>query len=121
MLVDRRHVYDVLALLRDDPDCGFDVLTDVTAVHWPQRAEPFDVVHLLYSMPRNRRLRIKCHAEADPVVPSVVSLWPSANWLERECHDMYGIVFEGHPDLRRILMPDDYDGHPLRKDFPLKR
>jgi len=111
---------EVLAFLRDDPDCAFDFLTDVTAVHWPARPEPFDVVFLLYSFPRNLRLRVKTHAGPEPRVPSATDLWPGANWLERECYDMFGVVFDGHPDLRRILMPDDFEGWPLRKEFPLK-
>jgi len=120
ILVETDRLYEVLAFLRDDAETAFDFLTDVTAVHWPRRERPFDVVHLLYSMSRNRRLRIKCEVGEPPRVPSVVSLWPGADWMERECYDMFGIVFEGHPDLRRILMPEDYDGWPLRKEFPLK-
>ncbi len=111
---------DVLAFLRDDPDCAFDFLTDVTAVHWPDREQPFEVVYHLYSMGRNVRLRVKAAAGPEPRVPSSVSLWPAANWLERECFDMFGVVFEDHPDLRRILMPEDFDRWPMRKDFPLK-
>lgn len=114
-------VLDVLGQLRDDDACPFDMLTDVTAVHWPGREKPFDVVWLLYSLSGNRRLRVKVRAGEDEPVPSAVSLWPTAGWLERECFDMFGIRFEGHPDHRRILMPDDYEGWPLRKDFPLKR
>jgi NADH-quinone oxidoreductase subunit C len=115
---------EVLAFLRDDPSLQFDFLTDVTAVHWPARPEPFDIVYQLYSFPRNVRLRVKARLGADAGtgsrVPSVVSLWPAAGWLERECFDMFGIVFDDHPDLRRILMPEDFDGYPLRKEFPLK-
>ncbi len=111
---------DVLTFLRDDPDCAFDYLTDVTAVHWPAREQPFDVVYMLYSFSRNARLRVRAALGPEPKVPTAVPLWPAADWLERECFDMFGIVFEGHPDLRRILMTPDYDAHPLRKDFPLK-
>ncbi len=111
---------DVLAFLRDDPECAFDFLTDVTVVHWPNRPQPFELVHLLYSLSRNKRLRIKTRLGEEPVAPSVVSIWPTANWLERECFDMFGVSFEGHPDPRRILMPDDFEGWPLRKAFPLK-
>ena len=111
----------MLAFLRDDERAGFVFLTDVTAVHWPSREKPFDVCWLVYSFARNKRLRIKAHLGADESAPSAVSIWPAANWLERECYDMFGIPFDGHPDLRRILMPDDYDGWPLRKEHPLKR
>lgn len=111
---------DVLAFLRDAPETRFDMLTDVTAVHWPGRPEPFEVVYHLYSLPRNVRLRVKTNAGPEPRVPSAVPLWPGAGWLERECYDMFGVVFDGHPDLRRILMPEEFGEWPLRKDFPLK-
>jgi NADH-quinone oxidoreductase subunit C len=110
----------VLAFLRDDADLAFDMLTDVTAVHWPARELPFEIVWLLYSFPRNVRLRVKARVADPPRIPSAVPLWAGAGWLERECYDMFGVVFEGHPDLRRILMPEDFDAHPLRKEFPLK-
>ena len=120
LTVPTEQISDVLAFLRDDEACAFDFLTDVTAVHWPSRPLPFEVVYHLYSFPRNARLRVKCHAGNEPEVPSVVELWPTANWLERECYDMFGVVFTGHPDLTRILMTEDYEGWPLRKEFPLK-
>lgn len=113
-------ITEVLAFLRDDEECAFDFLTDVTAVHWPSRELPFEVVYHLYSFPRNVRLRVKCSLGPDPEIPSVVELWPTANWLERECYDMFGIRFTGHPNLTRILMTEDYEGWPLRKEFPLK-
>lgn len=113
-------VLDVLEFLRSDPECAFDFLTDVTAVHWPARAEePFDVVYHLYSFERNVRLRVVCPLAGDTIA-SATPVWAGAGWLERECYDMFGIRFEGHPDLRRILMPEDYDGWPLRKENPLK-
>jgi NADH-quinone oxidoreductase subunit C len=97
----------------------FDMLVDLTAVDWPKREKRFDVILILYSFPKNERVRLKAHAgEAEPV-PSVCEIWPAANWLERECYDMFGIVFEGHPDLKRILMPDEWQGHPLRKDYDI--
>ena len=111
---------DVLTFLRDDAELAFDFLTDVTAVHYPGRAKPFDVVYLLYSFRRNARFRVTVQVDATPRVPSVVALWPTAGWLERECYDMFGVIFDGHPDLRRILMPEGFDGHPLRKEFALK-
>ncbi len=120
LIVAPEALLDVLAFLRDDGGCDFDFLTDVTALHWPGREKPFEMVYQLYSFSRNKRLRLKCAVGVDPVVPSVSPLWPTANWLERECYDMFGVQFEGHPNLRRILMPADYEGWPLRKEFPLK-
>jgi NADH-quinone oxidoreductase subunit C len=99
----------------------FDMLTDLTAVDWPKREKRFDIVLNLYSFPKNERLRLKAHAGEHDAVPSVCELWPAANWLERECYDMFGIVFEGHPDPKRILLPDEWQGHPLRKDYDILR
>lgn len=97
----------------------FDFLTDVTAVDWPKREKRFDVVLNLYSFAKNERLRLKAHASETESVPSVTSVWPTANWLEREAFDMFGIRFEGHPNLKRILLPDEWQGHPLRKDYDI--
>lgn len=117
VLVAREKLREIARYCRDDEK--FDYLVDLTAVDWPKRAERFDVVLNLYSFPKNERLRLKAYAgERDPV-PSVVEIWPTANWLERECYDMFGILFEGHPDLKRILMPDEWQGHPLRKDYDI--
>jgi NADH-quinone oxidoreductase subunit C len=102
---------------RDDEK--FDMLVDLTAVDWPKREKRFDVILILYSFAKNERLRLKAHAGEIEPVPSVCEIWPAANWLERECYDMFGIVFEGHPDLKRILMPDEWQGHPLRKDYDI--
>jgi NADH-quinone oxidoreductase subunit C len=113
-------VPEVLRFLRDDPELAFDFLTDVTAVHWPAREKPFDIVYLLYSFRRNARLRVKVRLGPTPRIPTATTVWPGAGWLERECYDMFGVVFDGHPDLRRILMPEDFDEFPLRKEFPLK-
>ena len=107
--------------LRDDATTGYKLLLDVTAVHWPDDAMPMEVVYHLYSPARNDRLRLKVRTGDRGPVPSVTGLWASANWNERETFDMFGIVFEGHPDLRRILMPDDYTDYPLRKELPLFR
>jgi len=115
IVADRSIVYDVLQLLRDDEQ--FDYCVDVTAVHYPQREQQFDVVWVLYSFAKNQRMRVKTKIAESSTVASVVPLWPAANWLERECYDMFGIHFEGHPDLRRILLPDGWKGHPLRKDY----
>ncbi|MFZ3215445.1 MAG: NADH-quinone oxidoreductase subunit C [Candidatus Acidiferrales bacterium] len=97
----------------------FDMLVDLTAVDWPKRENRFDVVVNLYSFGKNERLRMKAHAGENEPAPSLCEIWPAANWLERECYDMFGIVFEGHPDLKRILLPDEWQGHPLRKDYDI--
>jgi NADH-quinone oxidoreductase subunit C len=97
----------------------FDMLVDLTAVDWPKREKRFDVVLNLYSFAKNERLRLKAHAGETESAPSVCEIWASANWMERECYDMFGIVFEGHPELKRILLPDEWQGHPLRKDYDI--
>ena len=97
----------------------FDLLSDLTAVDWPKREKRFDVVLNLYSFAKNERLRVKAHAGDGEQVPSVSGVWPTANWLEREAFDMFGIVFAGHPDLRRILLPDEWQGYPLRKNYDI--
>jgi NADH-quinone oxidoreductase subunit C len=125
-LVDRARLLEVMAFLRDDPESAFDMLTDVTAVDYlgyPGRSGPrFELVYHLYSLARNGRLRVKVGVEESSCeAPSLVGLWPSANWLEREVWDMYGIRFAGHPDLRRLLLYEEFEGHPLRKDYPKER
>ena len=97
----------------------FDMLVDLTAVDWPKREKRFDVVLNLYSFAKNERLRLKAYAGENEPAPSVCAIWPAANWMERECYDMFGIVFEGHPNLTRILLPDEWQGHPLRKDYDI--
>jgi len=122
IVVARDRIVDVCTFLRDDPEHRYDLLSDLTAVDWlPKEREPrFQIVYHLLSIPNNQRLRLKIGVEEDePIAPSVVSVWPTANWLEREVYDMYGIRFANHPDLRRILMPDDWPTYPLRKDVPL--
>jgi NADH-quinone oxidoreductase subunit C len=107
--------------LRDAPDALFDFCSDVTATDWPPRAEGrFDVVYCLYSTRLRHRIRVKVKAADHQPVPSVTGLWPAANWLEREVYDMFGVNFTGHPDRRRILMPEDWQGFPERKDYPLE-
>lgn len=116
-------VLEMLRSLRDDAECPFDVLTDLTAVDYLRLDHPerFAVVYQLTSLLRNERLRLKAYvSEARCEIESAHALWGDANWLEREVWDMYGIRFLNHPDLRRILTPDTYTGHPLRKDYPLK-
>jgi len=112
---------EVARWLRDDPATAYDMLTDVTAVHWPDDPQPMEIVYHLYSIARNDRLRLKVRSGDRGPVPTLSELWDSAEWNERETYDMLGIEFEGHPDLRRILMPDDYTEHPLRKELPLYR
>jgi NADH-quinone oxidoreductase subunit C len=115
--VDRSLIPDILRLLRDEEQ--FDYCVDITAVHYPKREKQFDVVWILYSFPRNQRMRVKTQIADGATLPSSVSIWPTANWLEREIYDMFGIQFEGHPDLKRILLPDGWKGFPLRKDYDI--
>ncbi|PYU25938.1 MAG: NADH-quinone oxidoreductase subunit C [Acidobacteria bacterium] len=125
-LLDRRQAILVIAadrLLeiarysRDEED--FNLLVDLTAVDWPKREKRFDLVLNLYSFPKNERLRIKALVAENEPVPSVESVWPTANWLEREAFDMFGIVFEGHSNLKRLLLPEEWQGYPLRKDYDI--
>lgn len=102
---------------RDDE--SFNMLSDLTAVDWPKREKRFDLILNLYSFSKNERLRLKAHVGENEPVSSVTSVWPAANWLEREAYDMFGIIFEGHPDLRRILLPEEWQGYPLRKDYDI--
>ena len=111
---------EMCAFLRDDPGCRFDYLSDLTAVDWPTREKRFDLVASLYSTGLRQRVRVKARVAEGEAVPSVTGVWPASNWLEREVFDMFGITFAGHPDLRRLLMPADWQGHPQRKDYPLE-
>ena len=115
VIADQSIVAQVLQAMRDEEE--FDYCVDVTAVHYPKREKQFDVLWILYSFARNERVRIKTMIAEGESAPSVTSLWETANWLEREVFDMFGIQFDGHPDLRRILLPDGWKGHPLRKDY----
>jgi NADH-quinone oxidoreductase subunit C len=120
--VARDAAHEILRALRDEPDFSFDLLADLTAVDWPERTPRFDVVYQLGSVRQPRRLRVKIGVDAsDPAVASAVEIWRAADWLERECFDMFGIRFTGHPDLRRILLYDSFEGHPLRKDYPVQK
>ncbi|MFJ6326787.1 MULTISPECIES: NADH-quinone oxidoreductase subunit C [unclassified Rhizobium] len=112
------NVIALLTFLRDDAKCGFVNMTDICGVDWPQRAERFDVVYHLLSPKKNLRIRIKVPVGEDQPVPSACGIYPGADWFERETWDMYGVLFTGHPDLRRILTDYGFEGHPLRKDFP---
>jgi NADH-quinone oxidoreductase subunit C len=126
-VVERAAIVDVLRFCRDDADLGFDMLSDLTAVDFlkfPGREDGarFEVVYHLYSIAHNHRVRLKVKVDEDEaVVPTAVAVWPIANWLEREVWDMFGIRFEGHPDPRRLLMYEEFVGHPLRKDYPITR
>lgn len=106
--------------LRVTPGAEFDACSDVTATDWPPRTPRFDLIYCLYSTRRQHRVRLKVRVAIDAAAPSVASIWPAASWLEREVFDLFGIRFDGHPDLRRILMPDEWQGHPQRKDYPLE-
>ena len=117
LIVAADRLLDVARHLRES---GFDFLNDLTAVDWPPRAERFDVVYCLTSIAQKQRVRLKVRTADGQPLPTVTTVWPSANWLEREVWDMFGVRFEGHPDLRRILLPDEWQGHPQRKDYPLE-
>jgi NADH-quinone oxidoreductase subunit C len=109
----------VMRFLRDDARCQFINFIDVTAVDWPGREQRFDVVYHLLSPKLNLRIRVKTPTDEDTAVPSIIDVFPGAEWFERETYDLYGVVFTGHPDMRRILTDYGFEGHPLRKDFPL--
>jgi NADH-quinone oxidoreductase subunit C len=117
LVVDAATLREISLYARDDET--FNYLSDLTAVDWPRREKRFDVVLNLYSFSKNERLRLKAHAADNEIVPSVSNVWPTANWLEREVYDMFGIRFEGHPNLKRILLPDEWQGYPLRKDYDI--
>ncbi|MDP3262805.1 MAG: NADH-quinone oxidoreductase subunit C [Tabrizicola sp.] len=113
-----QYLQGLVEFLRDDASCRFTSLVDITAIDYPDRAARFDVVYHFLSMYQNHRIRLKVAVRAEDMVPSIHTLHPSANWFEREVFDMFGILFSGHPDLRRILTDYGFRGHPLRKDFP---
>jgi NADH-quinone oxidoreductase subunit C len=117
--VNREAVVDVMAFLHDDANCLFKSLVDIAGVDYPEREERFDVVYQLLSHQHNTRIRVKVSTDEQTAVPSVVAIYPASGWYEREAWDLYGIMFAGNPDLRRILTDYGFDGHPLRKDFPL--
>jgi len=118
--IDRSRIVEVCNALKKDSDTPFNYLSDLTCVHYPDHKEaPFEVVYNLYSIPANERVRLKVAVNGEGV-DSVTGVWPSADWPEREVYDLFGVVFRNHPDLRRILLPPDWEGHPLRKDYPLE-
>jgi NADH-quinone oxidoreductase subunit C len=114
-----RDIVSVMRFLRDDPRCLFWNIIDVTAVDWPSRERRFDVVYHLLSPKHNFRIRVKTETDEAAPVPSIIEVFPGADWFERETYDLYGIAFTGHPDMRRLLTDYGFEGHPLRKDFPL--
>ena len=119
VLVVREAIVDVVQFLRDDADFRFVSFIDVSGADYPAREDRFDVVYHLLSPTKNLRIRVKVRTDEDTPVPSVTSVFPGANWYEREVYDLYGVLFSGHPELRRILTDYGFEGHPLRKDFPL--
>ena len=112
-------IVKVVTFLRDDPNCRFISFIDVTAVDWPSREKRFDVVYHLLSPTLNARIRLRAEADETTQVPSIIEVFPGADWFERETYDLYGVIFIGHPDMRRLLTDYGFEGHPLRKDFPL--
>lgn len=119
VVVPAQSIVKVLGFLRDNANCQFSVLIDLCGVDYPEREQRFEVVYNLLSLEQNQRIRVKVFVAEDEAIPSVVGVYSSANWWERETWDLYGIFFSGHPDLRRILTDYGFEGHPLRKDFPL--
>lgn len=119
--VKKDRIVEVCRYLHDDPELAFDHITDVTAVDYPNDEERFEVVYHFYSIPKNHRIRLKARVqEEDCAIDSVTGIWQGANFMERETYDLMGITFKGHPDPRRILLTDDFEGHPLRKDYPVE-
>ncbi|MDT5121934.1 MAG: NADH-quinone oxidoreductase subunit [Acidobacteriota bacterium] len=119
--IERGRIIAVCDYLKRDGETAFNFLSDLTCVHFPDRAEaPFDVIYNLYSISANERVRLKVATDEERGVESVTSVWPTANWMEREVFDLFGVPFSNHPDLRRILLPPDWEGHPLRKEYPLE-
>ena len=119
MTVEAADIIDVLTFLKTDPQCQFVSFIDICGADYPQREKRFDVVYHLLSPRQNKRIRVKVETDEDSTVPSATGVFPGADWFEREAYDLYGILFSGHPDLRRLLTDYGFEGHPLRKDFPL--
>jgi NADH-quinone oxidoreductase subunit C len=117
LIVDAAQIFEIARYSRDEEK--FDLLEDYTAVDWPRREKRFDLVAQLYSFTHSKSFRLKIPLGADEQPASLVSIWPAANWLEREIFDLFGIAFHGHPNLKRILLPDEWQGHPLRKDYDI--
>lgn len=120
VIIKKEDIAEVCRFLKSDPDLSFDFLSDLCGVDYMGREPRFEVVYHLFSIDKHHRIRFKAMVGKGEKISSVVGIWGTADWHEREAFDMYGIIFEGHPNLTRILMPEDWDGHPLRKDYPLK-
>jgi NADH-quinone oxidoreductase subunit C len=119
--VDRSALREACVLLRDDPNCPFNFLSDVTCVDWYPTQPRFEVIYHLFSISKKERIRLKVRLNGEaPALESVTSVWPAANYFEREVFDLFGVRFTGHPYLRRLLMPEEWEGHPLRKDYPVE-
>ena len=119
--VEKGSIREACAILRDDPECPFNYLCDLTAVDWYPSEPRFEVVYHLLSIPKKERVRLKVKLDgSSPAIESVTSVWPSANFYEREVFDLFGVRFTGHPNLKRIMMPDNWEGHPLRKNYPVE-
>jgi NADH-quinone oxidoreductase subunit C len=117
----RENIVEICRFMYDDPSIAMNYLSDLCAVDFPDRADRFEVVYNLYSLDHRHRIRIKARVPEDDLeIDSVVPVWRAADWFEREAYDLFGIVFRGHPDLRRLLLPDNWRGYPLRKDYPLR-
>ncbi|MGO9743078.1 MAG: NADH-quinone oxidoreductase subunit C [Roseiarcus sp.] len=119
LIAETPRIVDVLKFLRDDPGCQFISIIDISGVDYPEREQRFDVVYHLLSPRLNRRVRVKVTTDETTPVPSATAVYPGADWFERETYDLYGVLFDGHPDLRRLLTDYGFSGHPLRKDFPM--
>ncbi len=120
VVVKKQAIADICRFLRDDEELAFDSLRDICGVDYYRPNDRYEVVYNLFSLKNKFRLRLKVKVtEEDPHIPTVTAVWPAANWPERETFDMYGVIFDGHPDLRRIYLPEEFEYHPLRKDFPL--
>ena len=121
-IVRKEEILAICTFLRDDPELAYNFMMDLTAVDYMGKEPRFEVVYHLYSLSKNQRVRIKAQvSEADCAIDSIVSVWVAADWFEREAFDLYGIVFKGHPNLKRILLYEGFEGHPLRKDYPVKK
>ena len=121
LAVDPARIVEICRFLKEDPEMDFDMLLDVTGTHFLEREYSYEVAYLLLSLKRRVRVRLRARLGEEGEIDTVSGVWRTADWHEREAYDLVGIRFRGHPDLRRIIMPDDFDGHPLRKDFPLEQ
>ncbi len=121
LLLGPSRIVEICRFLKEDPETDYSMLVDITGIHYLEREYSYEVVYHLLSLGRRRRLRLRVRLGEEGVIDSVVPVWKTADWHEREAYDLVGIRFRGHPDLRRILMPEDFEGHPLRRDFPLEQ